>query len=137
VSAEDPDTGREDRRRRADIDESEPSATAAVWSVYLLRCGDGSIYTGIATDVARRLEEHRSGLGRGAKYLRGRGPLTLLARESVGSRGRAQSVEARLKRLPREEKERLAADPAGLAKLVAEIGAHQERPSRCRALRAR
>lgn len=50
------------------------------WKVYILRCGDGSLYTGISTDVARRLEEHRS--GKGAKYTRSRGPLELVYEET-------------------------------------------------------
>jgi putative endonuclease len=99
----------------------EASAADAQWSIYLLRCGDGSIYTGIATDVERRLEEHRSGQGRGAKYLRGRGPLTLLAQAPVGSRSHAQSVEARVKRLPRDEKELLVAEAGALAILLDEV----------------
>jgi putative endonuclease len=75
------------------------------WSVYIVRCRDGSLYTGIATDVARRLAEHAD--GRGARYLRGRGPLRLELERRVGSRAAAQSVEARIKRLSRREKERL------------------------------
>ena len=46
-----------------------------IWYLYILSCGDGSLYTGITTDVEKRLEAHRQ--GRGAKYTRGRGPLTL------------------------------------------------------------
>ena len=46
------------------------------WKVYILRCGDGSLYTGIAVDVEHRLAVHRS--GKGAKYTRGRGPLELV-----------------------------------------------------------
>ncbi len=75
------------------------------WYVYILRCGDGTLYTGIATDVQRRLEAHRS--GRGAKYTRGRGPLTLLYQEEAGAHSQALRRERQIKSLPREEKQRL------------------------------
>jgi putative endonuclease len=73
------------------------------FSVYVLRCGDGSYYTGIATDVDRRIAEHDGGR-RGAKYLRGRGPFELVFTCPVGDRGQAQRVEAWLKKLPSREK---------------------------------
>lgn len=75
------------------------------WYLYLLRCRDGSLYTGISNDVARRLEAHRR--GRGARYLRGRGPLVLARKLRVGSRGDALRVERRVKRLSRDGKQRL------------------------------
>ena len=77
------------------------------WSVYLVRCLDGALYTGIARDVERRLSEHRA--GRGAKALRGRGPLVLVLARRVGERGHALRVEAAIKRLKKSEKEVLAA----------------------------
>ena len=55
----------------------------AAYSVYLVRCRDGSLYTGIATDVERRLKEHEAS-PRGAKYLRGKGPLTLIYEREIG-----------------------------------------------------
>ena len=73
------------------------------YSVYLIRCGDGSLYTGIATDVARRLNEHETS-PRGARYLRGRGPLTLVYQREIGDRSAATKVELAIKRLPRQEK---------------------------------
>ena len=88
------------------------------WSVYLVRCGDGSLYTGIALDVERRLTEHREDKVRGAKYLRGRGPLELVFEEEIGSRGLAQRVEYALKRWPRARKERLASGDEGLEELL-------------------
>ena len=54
-----------------------------MWYLYILRCGDGSLYTGITTDVPRRLEAHRQ--GKGAKYTRGRAPLTLCYQEKCGT----------------------------------------------------
>ena len=71
------------------------------WSVYLLRCRGGALYTGIATDVARRLREHRQ--GRGAKYLRGKGPLRLVFKHVIGSKGLALRVEYRIKQLPKAQ----------------------------------
>jgi putative endonuclease len=77
------------------------------WSLYIVRCGDGNLYTGITTDVNRRLAQHRS--NQGAKYLRGREPLTLVFQQRVGDRGRAQRMEARVKKMRRAAKERLIA----------------------------
>lgn len=74
----------------------------ATWYLYILRCGDGSLYTGITTDVQRRLEEHRSGTG--AKYTRGRSPLELVYREICGSHSDALKREFAVKRLTRREK---------------------------------
>jgi predicted GIY-YIG superfamily endonuclease len=75
------------------------------WSVYMLRCGDGSLYTGIAKDVEARLEKHR--LGKGAAYTRSHPPVMLVYRESPFSRSAALVREAQLKRLPRPKKEGL------------------------------
>lgn len=90
------------------------------WSVYVLRCRDGSLYTGIATDVERRLREHSSG-SIGAKYLRGRGPLELMISVAVGDRSLASKVEYRLKRLRREQKLALCASPESLQHFIAEF----------------
>lgn len=73
-----------------------------MWYLYILRCGDGSLYTGITTDVEKRLEAHRQ--GRGAKYTRGRGPLALCYRECCGSHSQALRREAAVKALSREKK---------------------------------
>lgn len=75
------------------------------WWVYVLRCGDGTFYTGSTTEVERRLEEHRS--GRGAKYTRGRGPLEVVYREKCGEKSAALKRECAIKRLSRAEKEKL------------------------------
>ena len=76
-----------------------------MWYLYVLRCGDGTLYTGITTDVERRLEEHRQ--GRGAKYTRGRGPLELEYQEKCGTHSKALKREYAVKQLTREEKIRL------------------------------
>ncbi|MGD9150313.1 MAG: GIY-YIG nuclease family protein, partial [Desulfobacterales bacterium] len=75
------------------------------WYVYIIRCHDGSLYTGIATDVERRFAEHQSNVG--AKYLRGRGPLKLVFKQRIGQRSRALKVEQGIKRLPKKKKEAL------------------------------
>ncbi len=101
---------------------SSPNAkiAAAIYSVYMLRCADGSLYTGIATDVARRLQEHQSG-PRGAKYLRGRGPLILEFQQAVGDRAEASRVEYLLKGLAKADKEELVAGRKSLTELTVEL----------------
>ena len=78
---------------------------ASTWKLYILRCGDGSLYTGITTDVEKRLEAHRS--GKGAKYTRGRGPLEVVYTEDCGDHSTALKREWEIKQLSREEKENL------------------------------
>ena len=75
------------------------------WFVYLVRCRDGSLYCGIALDVAARIAQHEA--GKGARYTRGRGPLALVAKRRCPSKGDALRLELAVKALPREEKERL------------------------------
>ena len=77
---------------------------AATWFVYILRCADDSFYTGIATDVARRMEEHQSKSPKGAKYTRGRSPLTLVFQQEFGTRSAASKEELRIKSLNRKQK---------------------------------
>lgn len=89
------------------------------YSLYIVRCNDGSLYTGIATDVERRIREHESG-ARGAKYLRGKGPLNLEYSAALGDRGTAQQFEHRVKRLERERKEALIAGRCTLAEVASE-----------------
>ena len=83
-----------------------------IWSLYLVRCDDGSLYTGISTDVSRRLKQHRS--NRGAKRLRGQESLQLVYTREVGDRATAQRIEYRVKRLKRSQKEDLVAGRLGL-----------------------
>ena len=75
------------------------------WYLYILRCGDNTLYTGITTDVERRLEAHRS--GKGAKYTRGRAPLELVYREVCSSHSQALKREMEVKALSRAAKEKL------------------------------
>ena len=76
-----------------------------IWKLYILRCGDGTLYTGISTDVEKRFAVHSS--GKGAKYTRGRGPLELVYWEECGDRSAALKREVEIKKLSREEKEKL------------------------------
>ena len=80
----------------------------ARWHVYLVRTAAGALYCGIARDVDARLAQHRDGSG--AKALRGRGPLAAAFTAPVGGLGRALRVEARIKRLPKAQKEGIARD---------------------------
>ena len=82
------------------------AASTKRWFVYLVRCSDGSLYTGIAIDVAARIAAHNA--GRGARYTRGRGPLRLCATRRCASKGAALSLELQVKRLTRSHKEAIA-----------------------------
>jgi putative endonuclease len=73
--------------------------------VYILRCADGTLYTGWTTDVERRVAQHNA--GRGARYTRARRPVTLAYREEVPDRSAAMRREWAIKKLDRERKERL------------------------------
>lgn len=78
-----------------------------VWQVYLLRCADGTLYTGITTDLARRLDEHNA--GRGSRYTRSRLPAELVYAEPAPDRSAAQRREYAIRRLPAAAKRGLLA----------------------------
>ena len=90
---------------------------SAVFILYILRCSDDTLYTGIASDVQKRMSEHESS-PRGAKYLRGKGPLRLVFEEPVGDRGVASALEYRVKRLSRARKEALISGRESLRDLL-------------------
>lgn len=77
------------------------------WHIYILHCADNTLYTGIATDVAARLATHNA--GKGAKYTRGRLPVTLVYQEAAENHSAALKREHAIKRLPTVEKRRLIA----------------------------
>ncbi len=79
------------------------------WFVYILRCADGTLYTGITTDPERRLREHNQDDRLGARYTRARRPLELAYREQAASRAAASRREAAIKRMSRRAKQRLIA----------------------------
>ena len=93
----------------------------AAWSLYLIRTRQGTLYAGVATDVARRMKEHTGTGGRGSKYLRSRGPLELVYCVEIGDRAQAMRAEARIKGLAKVEKERIVAAAPGAAALLARL----------------
>lgn len=83
------------------------------WFVYLIRTADGALYTGITKDVTRRLAEHQRGGSKGAKALRGRGPLKLEYYRSVADKSEALKLEKQIKKWPKVKKEALIAGGIG------------------------
>jgi putative endonuclease len=81
--------------------------TCSNWYVYLLRCADNSLYTGVTTDIKRRIHQHNHCNKKGAKYTRVRRPVTLAYQESALNRKTACQREYQLKQLSKPEKERL------------------------------
>lgn len=79
----------------------------------MLRCCDNSLYTGIATDVKRRFDEHQTQGPKAARYVRGRAPLELVYQRSIGSRAEASSEEYRIKQLTKTAKEKLISTGRG------------------------
>ncbi len=81
--------------------------TRSAWTVYILRCADGSLYTGIARDVARRVKEHNSSGRLAARYTRSRRPVVLVYQEPAATRSAAGKREYRIKSMTRYDKQRL------------------------------
>jgi putative endonuclease len=94
----------------------------AQWHLYMIRTRGGDLYTGVATDVSRRLEEHREGGGRGSRYLRGRMPLRLVFERRIGDRSLALKAESRLKRLRKSRKEQIARSNPTRSELLGRLG---------------
>jgi len=92
------------------------------WYLYLVRCRDGSLYTGITTDVARRFAEHQGNGDTGAKYLRGRGPLVLVFQKKLESRSLALGVESKVKKLSKARKEDLIRDKTRIDEIIKQSG---------------
>ncbi|HEX6764276.1 MAG TPA: GIY-YIG nuclease family protein, partial [Polyangiaceae bacterium] len=103
-------------RRKRPASKSEVAKRSKHWFVYLVRCADGTLYCGIARDVAARLRDHEA--GRGARYTRGRGPLALLASRRCREHGTALRLELLVKRLSRAEKLTLVSNPSLLGRLA-------------------
>ena|SRR5258706_7306685 len=89
---------------------SNPPALTYMWFIYIIRCADNSLYTGVTTDITRRIDEHNNKTV-GAKYTRIRRPVTLVYQETVDSRSTALKREGAIKKLPRAEKEKLIIKP--------------------------
>ena len=84
-----------------------PRRASSRWLVYLLRCRDGSLYTGITNDLPKRLKAHAA--GKASRYTRSRLPVALAYSEPQKSKSSALKREAAIKRLRREQKEKLVA----------------------------
>jgi putative endonuclease len=102
---------------------------SSIWYVYILRCRDQSLYTGIARNVKARIALHEA--GRGARYTRGRGPFTLCVSRRCSEHGDALRLEYAIKQLSRDEKERLIR-PRKLATLARAIKAAQSAEPRAK-----
>lgn len=89
----------------------------SIWSIYLIRCGDRSLYTGISNNVAKRFAVHQSGKSPSAKYTRTRQPLELVFTAEIGTRSAASIIEYRVKQLTKRNKERLVAGTTSLLEL--------------------
>jgi putative endonuclease len=99
--------------------------TPKPWYVYMLRCRDGSIYTGIARDVVARIHAHES--GRGARYTAGRGPFELCAKRRCKNQGEALRLEYAIKQLTRSEKVALTG-PRRLGRFARSLQAPRAKP---------
>ena len=88
-----------------------------MWSVYIIRCGDRSLYTGISNDVAKRFAVHQSGNAQSAKYTRHRHPLQLVFTAEIGTKSAASRAEYYIKKLPKRTKELLVAGMTSLSEL--------------------
>ena len=85
-------------------------AAEQAWYLYMIRCNNNMLYTGITTDVRRRLAEHKA--GKGAKFLRGKAPLTLVFHMKAGNHSQALQLEARIKKLSKATKEAISQQQA-------------------------
>ncbi len=103
------------------------------WHVYLVRCADGSLYTGVAIDVARRVAEHNGGGARGARYTRTRRPVKLMYQEKAANRSAACKREYRIKQLSRREKLALIAAGSAVGSRGAAFAKKSERAETKRA----
>lgn len=83
------------------------NALVMIWHVYIVKCSDESLYTGITTDINRRVLEHNSDNKRGAKYLRGKRPVSLIYSESYDNQSEARKREAVIKSWKKEYKLKL------------------------------
>ncbi|WP_085247279.1 GIY-YIG nuclease family protein [Gilliamella mensalis] len=88
----------------------------SVWFLYIIRTAKQSLYTGITTDVARRLQQHKN--GKGAKHLKGHKDLSIVYQINVGERSTALKIEYRIKQLSKQKKERLVLQQPDLEQLL-------------------
>jgi putative endonuclease len=98
----------------------------ADWHLYMIRCRDTSLYTGIATCVERRFAQHQEAMYAGSKYLKGRGPLALVFQRKIGSKSLALKIEIQIKKLSRLEKEKLIQSPERVDILLKQLNGGSE-----------
>ena len=83
---------------------SETHQVVAEWYVYMVQCADGTVYTGVTTDLSRRISQHNGALAGGARYTRSRRPVVLVWSAACTSRSAAQKEELAVRRLSRQKK---------------------------------
>ena len=91
------------------------------WFLYLIRCKDNSLYTGITTDVKRRFKEHQGNDRKGSKYLRGKAPLKLVLKKKIGDKSLVSKVEAKVKKLPKTRKELLVKGKIKIKEIIDQV----------------
>jgi len=92
------------------------------WFLYLIRCKDNSLYTGITTDVKRRFQEHQGNDRKGSKYLRGKAPLTLVLKKKIGDKSLTSKIEAKVKKLPKFKKELFVKGKIKIKEIIDQVG---------------
>ena len=90
------------------------------WSLYIIRCRNDSLYTGITKDVPRRFCEHQENGPKCAKYLRGRGPLNLVLQQYIGPKSEALKIENKVKQLTKTKKEQMLIDSTVIQSLMSQ-----------------
>jgi putative endonuclease len=103
-----------------------PLRNVSDWSVYIIRCDNSTLYTGISTDVARRLKEHRSGDRKAAKYTKPFSSIDLVYEICVGDRSLAAKIEYQVKKLPRQKKDFIVSNHLSRDKLMALLDLDRE-----------
>ena len=91
------------------------------WSVYIIRCDNSTLYTGISTDVPRRLQEHTSGDWKAAKYTKSFSSIDLVYEILIGDRSLAAKIEYQIKKLPKHKKELVVSSCLSRDELIAFI----------------
>ena len=105
-----------------------------MYYIYMVRCADDSLYTGIAADLGRRLREHVEKAPAAAKYTRSRQVEALEMARTASDRSAASRLEYAIKRLPREKKLQLIAEPTLLPALLPQLSGEDYTPLSCRSL---
>jgi len=91
------------------------------WYLYMIKCRDGALYTGISTDVDRRFAQHQTQGPPGSKYLKGRGPLTLVFQRKLGIKSLALKVEHRVKKMSKGQKNKVIGVRGYIEEIVSRV----------------